>query len=81
MAEIINLNKVRKARARAAAVEQAALNRVRHGRTAPERKLDREAAASVRKVTDGARLEESDRPRRRRSAAPVEPKSGPATEG
>ena len=57
MAEIINLNKERKARQRAASAEKAATNRVRHGRTAAERKLDREAATSVRKVTDGARLD------------------------
>ena len=57
MAEIINLNKERKARLRAAAVDKAAENRVRHGRTAAERKLDQQAASAVRSVTDSARLD------------------------
>lgn len=57
MAELINLNKARKARVKAAAERQAALNRVRHGATKDERdRLEGELDAANRKL-DGLRLE------------------------
>ena len=40
MAEIINLNKARKQKARADAEQQAAENRVRYGRTKAQKQLD-----------------------------------------
>ena len=43
MAEIINLNKHRKARARDAAESQSAANRIKYGRTKAEKENDRRA--------------------------------------
>ena len=58
MAEIVNLNKARKARARAEAKGAAAANRVKFGRT----KADRDAAAAredkARKDLEGKRSED-----------------------
>jgi hypothetical protein len=39
--EVINLNKVRKAREKAAAAETASSNRAKHGRTKAERNLEK----------------------------------------
>ncbi len=44
MGEVINLNKVRKAREKAAAAAEADANRVKHGRTKAERTLDKAKA-------------------------------------
>lgn len=44
MGEVINLNKVRKAREKAAATADAAGNRAKHGRTKVERALDQSKA-------------------------------------
>ncbi len=56
MGEIVNLRRVKKARARDAAAERAAENRARHGMT----KLERDAEAKRRErrdaELDGARL-------------------------
>lgn len=57
MSQIINLNKVRKAKARAAAEQQAAVNRVLHGRTKLEKQLQREANKAAAAKLDGHRLE------------------------
>ena len=57
MGEIVNLNKARKTRDRAAARAGAATNRVLHGRTRSERDseaLERERAS---RLLDGARRE------------------------
>lgn len=57
MADPINLNKARKARVKAAAERQAALNRVRHGRTKAEREtLQAELDAATRRL-DALRVE------------------------
>jgi hypothetical protein len=57
MAEIVNLNRVRKAKARDAARQQAAANRAQHGRTRAER-AEAEAARQRREaLLDGQRLE------------------------
>lgn len=64
MAELINFNKVRKAKARADAERQAAENRVKFGRTKAQRQLD-----AARAADDAAKL---DRLRRE----PPEPSSG-----
>lgn len=60
MAEVVNLNRARKARARAAAEARAAANRVKHGRTGAEKANDRRAEARRLALLDGARRE--DRP-------------------
>lgn len=57
MAELINLNKARKARARADAERQAAENRVKFGRTKAQRQLDAAAAADATAKLDALRRE------------------------
>jgi hypothetical protein len=61
MAEIVNLNRVRKAAARAEAERQAAANRARHGRTRAEKARDREEEARRNALLDGARREDPPR--------------------
>lgn len=57
MGDVVNLNRVRKARARADEAAQAAVNRAKFGRTKAEREAEaaREALAASR--LDGAKLE------------------------
>ncbi|RAI58854.1 DUF4169 family protein [Roseicella frigidaeris] len=55
MGEVVNLNRMRKARAKAEAATQAAANRVRHGRTAVEKENDRRAEARRQALLEGAR--------------------------
>jgi Domain of unknown function (DUF4169) len=62
MAEIVNLNRARKARAKAEAAVQAAANRVKHGRGAAEKANDQRAAARRQALLDGARREDADKP-------------------
>jgi len=57
MGEIVNLNRVRKARIRAAAQVQAAENRVRHGRPKSARKDAEHEAMRRDQQLDGNRLE------------------------
>lgn len=57
MGEIVNLNKARKARDRAARAETAAANRAKHGRTAAERAAEAQAEARRRALLDGARID------------------------
>ena len=57
MADIINLNKVRKAKARATAEKQAAENRIRFGRSKAEKAADRRAEAEAASKLDGHRLD------------------------
>jgi len=57
MAEIINLNRARKARDKTEAKTRAAANRVAHGRSLSERKAaEREKAADTARL-DGHRLD------------------------
>jgi hypothetical protein len=58
MAEIVNLNKARKARDRKAAEDSAAANRARHGRTKAEKQNDARAEQRRRALLDGAKREE-----------------------
>ena len=58
MSEPINLNKARKARARADARTQAAQNRVRFGRTKAEKAVSQLEAERARKAHDQARRED-----------------------
>ena len=57
MAEIVNLNKARKARAQAEKADQAAANRARHGRSKAEKVNDARAEARRRALLDGAKRE------------------------
>lgn len=57
MVEPINLNKARKARAKAAARAQAAQNRARFGRTGEEKAAARTEADRAARELDGARRE------------------------
>lgn len=58
MAEIVNLNKARKARAQAEKATEAAANRTKHGRTRAEKANDARAEARRRALLDGAKREE-----------------------
>jgi hypothetical protein len=58
MAEIVNLNKARKARARAEEAAEAAANRAKHGRTKAEKANDARAEARRKALLDGAKREE-----------------------
>lgn len=57
MAEIVNLNRVKKAKARAADQVGAAANRAKHGRTRAQKARDAEAEAARNALLDGARKE------------------------
>jgi hypothetical protein len=61
MTEIVNLNRFRKARARADAQEQAAANRAKHGRTKAERARDTADATKRAALLDGAKRGGRDR--------------------
>jgi|TARA_R110002051_G_scaffold20241_2_gene55534 hypothetical protein len=58
MAEIINLNQVRKARAKAEARAEAATNRVAAGRTKAERNAAAKAKARAERGLDGQKRED-----------------------
>ncbi|MET0309720.1 MAG: DUF4169 family protein [Sphingomonas sp.] len=55
MAEIINLNKARKVRARADKSVRAQENRVRFGRTKAEKAADRAEAAKIDRLLDDSK--------------------------
>jgi len=57
MAEIVNLNRARKAKARAERAAEAAANRVKHGRTGAEKANDRAGEARRNALLDGAKRE------------------------
>lgn len=57
MADVVNLNRARKAKAKAAAKVSAAENRARHGRTAAEKARDKAEADALRSRLDGAHRE------------------------
>jgi hypothetical protein len=61
MAEIVNLNKARKARAKADAAAEAAANRAKHGRTKAEKAQDRAAEARRQALLDGAKRDDAER--------------------
>ena len=61
MAEIVNLNKARKARAKADAEAQAAANRVKHGRSKADKAQDRAVEARRQALLDGAKREDAER--------------------
>ena len=55
MGEIVNLNRVKKRKARDAATAEAAANRAKHGRTMAEKANDRRAEARRQAALDGAK--------------------------
>jgi hypothetical protein len=57
MGEIVNLNRVRKARAKAAAATAAVANRAKHGRTGAQKASDRAEAVRRKALLDGAKRE------------------------
>ena len=64
MGDVVNLGRVRKAKARAQAVIDAAANRSQHGRAKAEKKLTKaEQEAAARKL-DGHKHEESEHVKR-----------------
>ena len=58
MGEVINLNKVRKRKARTDAAAQAAENRVRFGRTKEQKQLDAAVTEEARRRLDALRRED-----------------------
>ncbi len=59
MAEIVNLNTVRKQREKEAARAAAAANRARHGRTRVQKTRDRTETTRREALLDGARREDT----------------------
>jgi hypothetical protein len=60
MAEIINLNKRRKAQARDARESQSAANRIKYGRTKAEKQNDRQEEEKASRLHEDRRLDEKD---------------------
>lgn len=60
MGEIVSLNKFRKAHARAEETRRSAENRIRHGRTGPEKTSDARAKSLGQEKLDGERLDPKD---------------------
>jgi len=58
MAEIVNLNRVRKARDKALAVAEAGRNRIAFGRTKVEKRVAADEAAKAERGLDGKKVEE-----------------------
>ena len=58
MADLVNLNRARKAKARAEKDAQAAANRVKFGRTKGQKAADAAAAERAARAVDQARREE-----------------------
>jgi hypothetical protein len=58
VAEIINLNKARKRKAREDAAAQAAQNRVRFGRSKEQKQRDAAVTEEAQRQLDGLRLED-----------------------
>jgi hypothetical protein len=58
MAEIVNLSKMRKAKAHAEDESRAQANRIKHGRTKAEKENDRRAAERSARLHRGKKLDE-----------------------
>ncbi len=58
MGEVVNLNKARKARAKAGAKATAAENRAAHGRSSADRSLIETERARADRLLDGAKRED-----------------------
>ncbi|GAA0608618.1 hypothetical protein GCM10009416_51770 [Craurococcus roseus] len=59
MGDVVNLNRARKARAKAETGAKAAANRAKHGRTAAERENDARAEARRRALLDGSKRDDA----------------------
>lgn len=59
MSKVVNLNKVRKLKAREAAGKLAAENRVKFGRTKAQKQLDEAEAASAKAKLDALKRDDS----------------------
>lgn len=57
MAEILNLNKARKVKARAADKQKASENRAAHGRTGAEKALQKQQKAQAERKLDQTKLD------------------------
>lgn len=60
MADLINLNKARKAKARAAGKQSAVENRAKFGRTGADRSLEAARKAKAEQALDGAKLRDDE---------------------
>lgn len=60
MADVINLNQKRKAKARTDKEQQATENRIKFGRTKEEKKLEATKAKKLEKHLEGHKLEKGD---------------------
>jgi hypothetical protein len=60
MGDVVNLNRARKDRAKAAARATAAANRAAHGRTKAERAQTEAESARTARLLDGAKREDTD---------------------
>jgi hypothetical protein len=58
MGEVVNLNKVRKDRAKAEAKDAARANRASHGQSKAERTLTEKERARAERLLDGSKLED-----------------------
>jgi len=58
MGDVVNLNKLRKAKARVEAKVQAEANRAKFGRTKAERKRDDKERAILTRTVEGAKLDD-----------------------
>ncbi|MGC6328946.1 DUF4169 family protein [Rhizorhabdus sp. FW153] len=58
MGDVVNLNKLRKAKARVEAKVQAEANRAKFGRTKAERKRDEKERAILMRKVEGAKLDD-----------------------
>lgn len=58
MSEPVNLNKFRKARAKAEKEQKARANRAKFGRTKAEKQIDKARADKLSKLTEGHRLKD-----------------------
>ncbi len=71
MADVINLNRFRKKKARAERARQADTNRRKHGRTPTEKEAERKQRAQFERTVDGAKLDktsETERPEKEESS-------------
>jgi hypothetical protein len=60
MAEVVNLNKIRKAKARVEEDSRAQANRIKHGRTKAEKENDRRAEERSARLHGDKKLEEDE---------------------
>ncbi|HYI69645.1 MAG TPA: DUF4169 family protein [Skermanella sp.] len=58
MGDVVNLNRFRKAKEKAAREAQAAANRTRHGRTKDQRTREKDEAARIAKELEGKKIDD-----------------------